>query len=316
MGNSCVLAQFSLVYWNAVRALAGFVEVFLVSFVPALALLSHFPAREFPSPGIEGHLVAHKGFAIGLLSVLPKSLVLKLAFRVIELSIAIAVVVIKISLILPPVVPCIHSIASLLVIGVVTAISFEPILVGEPNSISASLSLLEVSLVRALVGPDVLAVALRHAVYVLSSVIIAVSVVLHSFSVLQAVFEHSSEEVASDLLMDSLSVRQSAPPLPLIVLDVFIRFGVARREAEPVEASTPMLFVIMKLADVEVAIGVYLNAIATLLIIVEVSFVKLAISLQVNAPALSPLAIHLAEVDLVIALYQLQFCTSQQLLDC
>lgn len=115
--------------------------------------------------------------------------------------------------------------------------------------------------------------------------------------------------------MNSLAIWQSTPPLSLIVLDVLIRFGVARGEAEPIEAATSMFLVIMKLSYVEVAIGVDLNTIATLLVIVEVSFVKLAISLQVNTPALSPLAIHLAEVDLVIALYQLQLGTAQQLLD-
>lgn len=76
-----------------------------------------------------------------------------------------------------------------------------------------------------------------------------------------------------------------------------------------------MLFVIMKLSYVEIAIRVDLNTIATLLIIVEVSFVKFAIPLQVNTPPLSPLAIHLTEVNLVIALYQLQLGTAQQLLD-
>lgn len=138
---------------------------------------------------------------------------------------------------------------------------------------------------------------------------------LHSFSVLQAVFKHSSEEIARDLLVNPLSIWKSTPPLSLIVLDILIRFGVARGEAEPIEATISMLFVIMKLSYVEIAIRVDLNTIATLLIIVEVSFVKFAIPLQVNTPPLSPLAIHLTEVNLVIALYQLQLGTAQQLLD-
>lgn len=71
-----------------------------------------------------------------------------------------------------------------------------------------------------------------------------------------------------------------------------------------------MFFVIEKLTYVEVAIGIDLDTIATLLIIVEISFVKFPVSLQVNALALSSLAIHLTKVDLVIALYQLQFRTS------
>lgn len=75
-----------------------------------------------------------------------------------------------------------------------------------------------------------------------------------------------------------------------------------------------MFFVIEEVSEVEVAIGGDLCACAALLVVVELALVELAVLLDVDAPSLPLLPLHLSEVDLVVALYQLQPRTLQQLL--
>jgi hypothetical protein len=101
----------------------------------------------------------------------------------------------------------------------VPAVVLEPIPVRLPHAVPAAVALLEVPLIAAAVRPPVLPKALWHSVGVLAHVVVAVPVVLLPLPVLQSVLERPREEVPSDLLVDPPPVRQSAPPLPLVVLD-------------------------------------------------------------------------------------------------
>ena len=109
--------------------------------------------------------------------------------------------------------------------------------------------------------------------------------------------------------MQAAAVGQSSPPLAIVVLYELVRFGVSGGEAEPVEGACAVFFVIEEMADVEVAIGVYLDCCAAFLVVVELAFVKFSISLQVHSLALSAFPIHLSEVYFIIAFDEFELGT-------
>lgn len=73
--------------------------------------------------------------------------------------------------------------------------------------------------------------------------------------------------------MNASATREPAPPLPTIVLDVPVAGGGEAADSKPVEAAPAVLFILLEVADVHVAVGVYFVAEAVLLIIGEPSFV-------------------------------------------
>lgn len=193
-----------------------------------------------------------------------------------------------------------------------TTVVLKSPLLGLPHTITTTVALLEISLIITSISPTVLAEPFGHAINVLAHIMIAVAIMFFPLAMLEAILETASEKITSDLLVHSLAIGQSAPPLSFVVFHKLVRFGVAGGETEPIEGATTMLFVIKEMPQVEVVIGVDLHTLSTFLVIVELALVKFAITLEVNPPSLSTLAVHLAEVDLVITLDEFQLRTVQQ----
>lgn len=167
------------------------------------------------------------GLLLSLLAVGPEPPIMHGVVVVVELSVAVPGVVVEVALVVPPVVPGVNSVAGLFVHHVVALVRLDSVLAGSPHPIPVPESLLEVAFERAAVLPDVLAVALGHAVHELPLIVIAVAVELGSFAVLESVFEGSSVEVSVDFLVRSVAVGKSSPPLAFVVLDELVAFGIA-----------------------------------------------------------------------------------------
>jgi hypothetical protein len=60
--------------------------------------------------------------------------------------------------------------------------------------------------------------------------------------------------------VDSSSIGQSSPPVSVVVFDELVAFGIAGGKTEPVEDALAVLLVIDEFAQIEVAVGVDLNA--------------------------------------------------------
>lgn len=73
--------------------------------------------------------------------------------------------------------------------------------------------------------------------------------------------------------MLSLSIRKAAPPVPMILFDGVSRvFGAGwSAEAEPIERTHAMFFILGELTNVQVAIGVQFTPVTVFLILAETS---------------------------------------------
>ncbi len=76
-----------------------------------------------------------------------------------------------------------------------------------------------------------------------------------------------------------------------------------------------MLFAILKLSQVQVAIGINLHTRSKLLIIGKLALINFAILPHINSISMSPLLFDLAKVNLILILDQFQVGTLQQLLN-
>jgi hypothetical protein len=65
-----------------------------------------------------------------------------------------------------------------------TFIAFYSIFICLPNTITTSLSLLKISFISTSIYPNIFSKSFRHSIYVLTFIIITVSVVFYSFSML------------------------------------------------------------------------------------------------------------------------------------
>jgi hypothetical protein len=138
-------------------------------------------------PEVKGELpllVGYNHILVCLLSIFPKPFILKLPFRIIEFSITVPIVVIEIPLILPSVIPTVHSIPSFFIVAVMSAVPLQTVPAGKPYSVATSLALLKVAFVRTIIGPQVFAKALRHPINEFPFIIVSVFVMFYSFSML------------------------------------------------------------------------------------------------------------------------------------
>jgi len=115
--------------------------------------------------------------------------------------------------------------------------------------------------------------------------------------------------------MYTLSIRQASPPLPIIVLYIFVFLGVFARESEPEEVSLSMFFSILKIAHKQVPIGINLNTKAKFLIINKVALIDLTISGNINPLALSLFPVDLPKINLINILNQLKVTAGKKLLE-
>jgi hypothetical protein len=115
--------------------------------------------------------------------------------------------------------------------------------------------------------------------------------------------------------MDSVSVWKSSPPVSLVVLDILIGLGIARGETEPIEYAPAVLFIIEKVPDIEISVGIDFDANTALLIIIKLAFIQLAVTLDIDASSFPLLPVDLSEVNLVVAFNQLEPGTREQLLN-
>lgn len=177
--------------------------------------------------------------------------------------------------------------------------------IGEPKSVAISLTLLKVTLIATSVTPLILAVSLGHPIYIFTFIRLTISVKFDSFPMLQPVFEHSSKHISVDLLVNTLPIRQTTPPFPIIVLNKLIRLRLSAGKTEPIKFALPMFFIVLELTNIEVAIGINLNSFAVLLIVVEISLVNLSFLLDIYAFSFSTFALHITKVDLAVGLDKL-----------
>ena len=103
--------------------------------------------------------------------------------------------------------------------------------------------------------------------------------------------------------MNTLPIRQPAPPLPLIILDILIMLWILTTQIKPKELPIPMFLPIIKLAQKQIPIGINLNTPPTLLVIHKLSFVDFTLSCYVYTLALATLLGHKAEIDLLVVFY-------------
>lgn len=75
-------------------------------------------------------------------------------------------------------------------------------------------------------------------------------------------------------------------------------------KAEPVEHSFSVFFVVGKSTYIEIAVAVYLYALAVLLVIVKLALVYLSFTLAVHSAALFAFIVHLPEIYFAIIFYQ------------
>ena len=112
-----------------------------------------------------------------------------------------------------------------------------------------------------------------------------------------------------------MAVRQSSPPLPLVVLHKLIIFWIFRAEAEPVELSLTVFLAIHKLSDEKVAVGVDLNPSAVFVVAQEHAFEDSSIFGDGDAWALSFFPLDLSKVDFSVAFDQFEVLAVEHFLE-
>lgn len=155
--------------------------------VVLLIIIFFFIFRILSTPIVKHHILtlsASHHISICLFSVVPKTFILKLSLWIKELPIAITKIIIKVSFIFPTIIPCINSISIFFITIVMTFIAFYSIFICLPNTITTSLSLLKISFISTSIYPNIFSKSFRHSIYVLTFIIITVSVVFYSFSML------------------------------------------------------------------------------------------------------------------------------------
>lgn len=112
-----------------------------------------------------------------------------------------------------------------------------------------------------------------------------------------------------------MTVRQSSPPLPLIVFHKLIIFWIFRAEAEPVELSLTVFLAIHELSNEKVAVGVYLNTSTIFVVTEEHTFKDSSIFGDGDAWALSFFSLDLSEVNFSIAFDQFEVLAVEHFLE-
>jgi hypothetical protein len=103
--------------------------------------------------------------------------------------------------------------------------------------------------------------------------------------------------------MNTLSIWQPSPPLPLIILDILIMLGILTTQIKPKELPIPMFLAIIKVAQKQIAVGINLNTPSTLLVIHKLPLVDFTLSCYVYTLALTTLLGHQPEIDLLVVFY-------------
>lgn len=112
-----------------------------------------------------------------------------------------------------------------------------------------------------------------------------------------------------------MTVRQSSPPLPLVVLHKLIIFWIFRAEAEPVELSLTVFFAIHELSNEKIAVGVYLNTSTVFVVAEEHSFEDSSIFGDGDTWALSFFSLDLSKVNFSVTFDQFEVLTVEHFLE-
>jgi hypothetical protein len=207
----------------------------------------------------------------------------------------------------------IYSIATLLVHDVVALIRLEGITACLPHSITIAQSLTEVPLKQAAVRPAVLPIAIGHSVDELPVVNISIGVPFLAISMFKAVLKLSSIKIAIELLMSPWSVRQTTPPAAFELLNKLIMFWIFGRQAEPVEFTLSMFFSIQKLPNVDIPVWIYLDSIAALFILCKGPFVDSPINRTTYTCPFPSSSLDLPKVSFALSFDELQSVTLEKL---
>ena len=109
-------------------------------------------------------------------------------------------------------------------------------------------SLLEISLIEAIIIPVVLSIALRNAVYILPDISISIKKLLFAKAILQSIRKIALVFIFPQI--DSKAMRQAAMPMSRIHFIIAI--------AKPIVASFSLLNIILELPYVDIPINIYL----------------------------------------------------------
>jgi hypothetical protein len=151
-----------------------------------------------------------------LLSVFPEAFI-KSAIDPKHLTVTVLIILEEIPTIFVPVRPFVNPIAVLLVIKILSLIGVTfDFLVSRPHSFPTPKSFLEVAFEHSSVFPEVLAVPFRFAVQIVADVDIAISEMLSSFSILEAIIELTLEPIAVDPDVHSPAFCSSHLPLSVV----------------------------------------------------------------------------------------------------
>lgn len=104
--------------------------------------------------------------------------------------------------------------------------------------------------------------------------------------------------------MYALSIGQAAPPFAIVVFDELVGFGVLAWEIEPEELPHTVFLAVLKLPQVQVAIGIDLHTLPELLVVGKLPLIDPAILVDVDAIPVPFLLLHLPEEDLIAILDQ------------
>lgn len=148
---------------------------------------------------------------VASLSIYPES-VINEGIVIVELSLSATLVFEEISLIKVPVRPVVYAISVLLIKHVVSLVTFATLTHIIPHSVPISEALLEISTVNAAVLPSILSKSLRQPIYEFSFEFVTVEIVLHSFTMLQAILELPEIEIA--YIVDHIPLVFSCCPSP------------------------------------------------------------------------------------------------------
>lgn len=135
-----------------------------------------------------------------------------------------------------------------------------------PISITTSQTLFEISFKGTTITPLVLTIALRKSIYKLTNIVVSITISLLTLPMFQSIFKSTNVAIAIIPRMHTLAIRQTSPPLPIIALILFLLFSVLEGKVVPIEQTSAVFFVILKLTDVQIAIMIYFNALASLLV--------------------------------------------------
>lgn len=104
--------------------------------------------------------------------------------------------------------------------------------------------------------------------------------------------------------MNSKTIRQSSPPLPLIIFDILICLRITWWKGKPIKFPFTMFFTIHKLPQIQVPIWINFNSTTIFLIAIKLTLIDSTLLRNINTFPISFFIFHNSKINLTVIFNQ------------